>query len=100
MELLPMHQILEGGKLGPSFKHLWGRSKLTFRSTPEMEAELKRLVSEWIPHEDFSNYIFLGNEHGLPKHMNALHMYIHSTGSSRGVECYIRLAEKTALIVE
>lgn len=100
MELLPTHQILEDGKLCGSFKHLWGRSKLTFRSTPEMETELKRLVSEWIPHEDFSDYIFLGNEHGIPKHMNALHMFIHPTASSRGVECYIRLVEKSALIVE
>lgn len=100
MELLPTHQILEDGKLCGSFKHLWGRAKLTFRSTPEMETELKRLVSEWIPHEDFSDYIFLGNEHGIPKHMNALHMFIHPTASSRGVECYIRLVEKSALIVE
>lgn len=100
MELLPTHQILEDGKLCGSFKHLWGRAKLTFRSTPEMETELKRLVSEWIPHEDFSGYIFLGNEHGIPKHMNALHMFIHPTDNSRGVECYIRLVEKSALIVE
>lgn len=100
MELLPTHKILEDGKLTASFKHLWGRAKLTFRSTPEMEAELKRYVSEWIPHEDFSNYIFLGNEHGLPKHMEALHMYIHSTDNSRGVECYIRLVDKNRLVIE
>lgn len=100
MELLPTHQILEDGKLIKSFTALLDRRNLTFRSTPEVAEKLKVLILNWCPDFDFGDHVYLGNEHGIPCHMETLHMFIHPTLHARGTECYIRLVEKSALIVE
>jgi hypothetical protein len=100
VQVLPTHQILKDGKLDPSFLFLLERRTLTFRSSPEMADELKRRVEEEKPGFDWSQFIFLGNEHHIPNHMKGLHVFTHPTENVRGIEFYIRFDEHDALIVE